>query len=537
MMRSSSPPPSWSRLKLAVVTELAAYLVTASPESSGRGEPRPTDEQHAIIEAIRAGRSVVVQARAGTGKTATLAMATEAQRRKRALYLAYNKAIATDARRKFGRHVQCRTLHSLAYAHTESWARERLGLPRQTGRMVADILGITQPYVVPAGVFDMPCEVRLSPHHLGRLVTESVKRFCYSADPEPTACHAPRQQGLTPAAQENLAEHLVSWMRRGWDDLQHKRGQLRLEHDHYLKTWASTEPVLPFDLVLLDEGQDSNRLTSHLIAQQRDAQTAVVGDSAQQLYAWRGATDALEAFPTHQILYLTQSFRFGSAIAEMGNVFLRLRGTRPLVRGNPALDSRLVHDMVAPDAILCRTNAGAMAEVIGQLELGRATFLQGGGDPMRRMAEAALELQAGHGTNNPELCAFTSWSELLDYVEVDPSGSDLRAFVRLVECQGAQSIIEACDRLINAEGFAAHAVPQVPVGAVVVSTIHRSKGLEWEKVRIGIDVAEPRVDPETWMLRDPDPVDMMLYYVAATRAQRDLAPGALGRWAEIEAAA
>jgi hypothetical protein len=517
------------------VTELAGRLGAAP---SARLPPpvqlRPTDEQLAVIAAVRDDRSLVAQARAGTGKTMTLVMATREQPRKRTLYLAYNKAIAVDARRKFGRHVQCRTLHSLAYAHTQPWARERLALPRQNGRMVAGILGITQPYVVPVGEFGMPSEVRLSPHHLGRLAVESIKRFCYSADSEPGVCHAPVQPGLTAGAQENLAAHLVPWMRRAWVDLRDKRGQLRLEHDHYLKAWALAEPVLPFDLVLLDEGQDSNRLTSHLIALQRNAQTVVVGDSAQQLYGWRGATDALQAFPDHDVLYLTQSFRFGPAVAEMGNVFLRLRGTSPLVRGDPALDSQLVKDMVAPDAILCRTNAGAMAEVIGQLELGRATYLQGGGDAMRRMAEAALDLQAGNGTNNPELCAFNTWPELLDYVEVDPAGSDLRAFVRLVETHGAEEIIAACDCLINDPAAARNAPSCVPLGSVVVSTVHRSKGLEWERVRIGADVTEPRVDPETWTLRDPDPVDMMLYYVAATRARKELAPGALSRWADIE---
>lgn len=500
---------------------------------------RPTGEQQAVIDAIGAGVDVVVQARAGTGKTATLVMATGGLPRTKTLYLAYNKAISVDARRRFGRHVDCRTLHSLAYAETRDWMRSRLALPRQNGRMVADILRITQPVVIAADTFDMPIEVRLPPHHLGRLVVEGVRRFCYSADAEPDWWHAPRQPGLTPLAQEHMGRGLVSLMRRAWADLASPSGRLRMEHDHYLKSWALGGPRLPFDLVLLDEGQDSNALTTRLISSQGEAQTVVVGDSAQQLYAWRGARDSLDEFPDHRVLYLTQSWRFGEAIAEIGNVFLTLRDAFPLVKGNPAMDSRLVGDMIAPDAILCRTNAGAMEEVIGQLELGRATFLQGGGEAISRMAEAAIELQAGWGTNNPELCAFTTWAELVDYVEVDPSGSDLRAFVRLVENHGAQTVIAACDKLINpAGGSGGRGAPQrVPLGAVVVSTMHRAKGLEWGKVRIGRDVAGPRVDPDTWTLREPDPAEMMLNYVAATRAQWTLEPGALRDWQQVVLAA
>lgn len=520
------------------MTELADTPAVPASGSATEGTLRATDEQQAIIDAIQQGQNLVAQARAGTGKTATLVMATRTQQNKKTLYLAYNKAIATDARRKFGRHVDCRTLHSLAYAHAKDWMRSRLTTPRQNGRMVADILRIVQPMVVTAGSFDMPIEVRLPPQQLGRLVTEGIRRFCYSADPEPSWWHVPKQPGLTSAAHQHVAQRLVALMHRAWADISSTAGQLRLEHDHYLKTWAMTDPQLPFDLVLLDEGQDSNRLTSHLIATQTNTQTAVVGDSAQQLYAWRGATDSLEEFPEHVVLYLTQSWRFGPAVAEIGNVFLRLRDTQPLVRGNPTMDSRLVDNMIAPDAILCRTNAGAMEEVIGQLELGRATYLQGGGDAMRRMAEAAIELQSGNGTNNPELCAFTSWAEVRDYVEVDPSGSDLRAFVRLVEEHGADSIIDACDRLINAPSsysLGRRPEEEVPLGSVVVSTMHKSKGLEWRKVRIGRDVPGPRVDPETWLLRDPDPAEMMLNYVAATRAQWELDPGPLRQWAEIEA--
>lgn len=530
--------------KLADVTNLAETSRVPAPRAPHHdraGGLRPTGEQQAIVDALREGRNVVAQARAGTGKTATLVMATHELPGRRTLYLAYNKAIATDARSKFDRHVDCRTLHSLAYAHTKPWMRDRLAMSRQNGRMVAGILGITRPLVITAGAFDMPVEVRLSAHHLGRLVVEGVRRFCFSADPEPGWWHAPKQPGLTPGAQQYMGQHLVPLMQRAWADLNSPAGQLRYDHDHYLKLWAMTGPRLPCDLILLDEAQDSNRLTSSLISAQRDAQTVLVGDSAQQLYGWRGAHDSLDEFPDHQVLYLTQSWRFGTEIAEMGNVFLRLREAYPLVRGNPAMDSRLVGEMIAPDAILCRTNSGAMEEVIGQLELGRATFLQGGGDGMRRMAEAAIELRSGMGTNNPELCAFTSWAELLDYVEVDPSGSDLRAFVRLVESHGAETIISACDQLINqpadyGRGQRADGAEQVPEGAVVVSTMHRAKGLEWRKVRIGRDVAGPRIDPDTWSLRDPDPAEMMLNYVAATRAQWELEPGVLREWQSAEAA-
>jgi len=518
----------------------AATPVQRPPARAGRRSAalRPTDEQERIVDAVRDGHDVVVQARAGTGKTATLVLATRAIPKVRSLYLAYNKAIAVDARRRFGRHVDCRTLHSLAFARSVPWMRDRLQTSRQNGRMIAQILGITRPLLIDRGNFEMLVDARLTAHHLGRLAVETVKRFCYCADDDLAWWQVPRQQGLTDGAQQHLAEHLLLYARRAWDDICSPRGLLRYEHDYYLKLWAMDDPQLPYELVLLDEAQDSNRLTSRLIAAQDMTQTVIVGDDCQQLYAWRGASNAMDQFPAHELHYLTQSWRFGEAVAEMGNVFLRIRGAEPLVRGNPQLPSRVVAEMPEPDAILCRSNGGAMEEVIKQLDVGRPVYLQGGGDSIKRMAEAAQELALGNGTNNPDLCAFTSWSEVLDYVDRDPGGQDLRAFVRLVEDHGAQAIIDACEKLVNpvlAYGERpARGEPAVPVGAVVVSTLHRSKGLEWGRVRIANDVPGPRVDMETWDIR-VDPAEMMLNYVGATRAKLELDPGPLRQWQAAEA--
>ena len=51
----------------------------------------PTDEQQAILEAP--GRAVLINARAGTGKTATLLMLAEEDWEKRILYLCGRKEV------------------------------------------------------------------------------------------------------------------------------------------------------------------------------------------------------------------------------------------------------------------------------------------------------------------------------------------------------------------------------------------------------------------------------------------------------------
>lgn len=62
---------------------------------------------------------------------------------------------------------------------------------------------------------------------------------------------------------------------------------------------------------------------------------------------------------------------------------------------------------------------------------------------------------------------------------------------------------------------------------VVVTTAHKAKGLEWDNVRIGNDFWGPRTNPETGKLDLPSPEELRLDYVAVTRAQKSLDPGAL----------
>jgi Rad3-related DNA helicase len=63
--------------------------------------PRPTGEQQVIIDAYQSGADVVIEAGAGTGKTSTLHLVAASQPGRRGLYVAYNKAIAADAKRSF----------------------------------------------------------------------------------------------------------------------------------------------------------------------------------------------------------------------------------------------------------------------------------------------------------------------------------------------------------------------------------------------------------------------------------------------------
>jgi AAA domain/UvrD-like helicase C-terminal domain len=470
--------------------------------------PSPTGEQQAIIDAYRTDANLVIEAGAGTGKTSTLRMLAACNPRRRGLYVAYNKAIASDAKRSFPASVTCATAHSLAFRAVGRRFTHRLNGPRMPARQTAKELGITRPLPVPhAGL--------LAPQQVARLVMETVTRFCRSDAAHIEPWHVPKTPGLDdPASVAVLREALVPLARRAWDDLSDPDGRLRFTHDCYLKLWQLSGPTLAADYMLLDEAQDANPVVAAIVDRQQHAQRVLVGDRCQAIYGWRGAIDAMSRFQAHHRLCLSQSFRFGPAVAAEANKWLQLLDAPLRLRGFHRITST-VGPVPCPDAVLCRTNAEAVRQLLVAADAGRKAALVGGGTEIRRLAEAAISLRAGAGTDHPELFAFRTWGEVQEYVEQDASGSDLKVFVQLIDTYGAEVVIDIIDRLSPEK-----------TAEVVVSTAHKAKGREWASVRIASDFPEPRRSHNGQPAQMPR-ADAMLAYVAVTRARQALDPQGL----------
>ncbi|MFD7897166.1 HNH endonuclease [Streptomyces sp. NPDC059743] len=168
---------------------------------------------------------------------------------------------------------------------------------------------------------------RIKVSHQARLVMGMIRRFCYTTDRQIMARHLELVNGLDDRAQEFVARALLPFAHRAWQDICSERGKLRFEHDHYMKLWAMTEPALLADFVLLDEAQDTNPVLEEVFLAQ-EVQRICVGDPAQRSYGWCSAQDVMTGFPADH-LHLTQSFRFGPAIAAVANRWLTTPSKRP----------------------------------------------------------------------------------------------------------------------------------------------------------------------------------------------------------------
>ncbi|MDQ0765619.1 UvrD-helicase domain-containing protein [Streptomyces canus] len=512
--------------KEQVLEEVRAFLAARDAQEGAvaavaSGKYPPTAQQQAIIDAAVEGKHVAVQALAGTGKTSTLVMIAAQMLERRIGYIAFNRSIADEAGQKFGRNVTARTSHSFAlqdlrntpYRHKVSIAGSRNSGARRP-KDVAAALGITGEIRV--GDRDGNLQY-IGPEEIAKIVMGALRRYRQSADAELGRQHLGEKWAHVPAART-----LLDYARRAWADIADPNSnKIFFDHDDYLKIWALSDPRLNFDTIFFDEAQDINPVLKKVI-QDQGAQIIVVGDSNQAIYEFRGAVDALQDWPADVVLPLTQSWRFGPAVAEVGNAYLALLESDLRLEGAPTLHT-VLGTVEEPDAILTHTNVGAISAVFAGFEAGKRVALVGGGRDIEDIARAARDLQQGRRTKHPELSAFENWNEVKEYAESDEDATTLQTFVRLVDRYTPQGLINMIRDLVPEEARDEETRPEL-----VVSTAHKSKGREWDQVQIWSDFPQPKEDTKTGELILPAQDKLRLAYVTVTRARKRLDIGSLG---------
>ncbi len=462
-----------------------------------------TDEQKLALERATSGESFKILAYAGSGKTTTLRLISEAMPQRKGLYLAFNKAIATEAAQKFHRGVDCRTFHSLAFRQVPRALTDKLSAPRLTPQRLAE-----QHHLTPIDVrrkMDGRYEFfRLTAVRQATLILNALTRFCATASQHPHPRHFQMPDWLHESDAEQVATRLYPALEQTWHQALSPSHPAGISHDIYLKYWALSRPVIPADYILFDEAQDSDPLMLGVLMQQSQSQVIYVGDPYQQIYQWRGAVNAMQRLPLPESR-LTRSFRFGDTIAGVANTLLReLKETVPL-EGQPNLQSAidLTARMKQPDAILCRTNARAMGLLIGGLQQGHNVALQADTDRLGRFVDAAAQLKLGRRVELMELSGFQRWQDVQEYCD-SVDGTDLKPLVKLVDEHGT----EALRRSLKA-------LKPIAEADYVISTAHKAKGLEWNRVQIENDYNFKLVKGEPVIQDD----EIRLLYVAATRAR------------------
>ncbi|MEM3427244.1 MAG: AAA family ATPase [Nitrososphaerales archaeon] len=515
-----------------------------------------TEEQREIVKRVFENRVVLVNAFAGTGKTTTcMATIKEANKRgKKALYLVFNRAMSKSAKEKgnlLGLDADIKTVHSLAYGEL---AKRGYFKGKQVGsiktKMVADAFGI--PTKTAFWLLEFFNQFLFSSYPFDKIdafIEEKVKinrRFAYGLQVMGGSYDV-----------VSLLYDLVDKVRKG---------ELITPHDFYLKDFVFSEHVirLPHKLVILDESQDANPLFMELMQRIKAEHLLIVGDKHQRIYQFRNTVDAFRFFTEPLVLYLTQTFRFGSNISDLANTILAFKGEKKRIR--PMTSPKGVEK---EQAVLSYTNSQILSYYLDLTEKERevATFEK----DIEEVIKPVLSILVLKEANDEDLDDWDDWDDwdLDDKAKVNrviarhSIGKDLLDFSILNTFKNYEEVQYYVEQISSAQKTAGDEDSNLLTDMEIVqayrlseeltisellmiieeyrnnkakrknlylSTAHASKGMEYAKVILLPDLAIEK-DTLLYFLEQQAnnghiPADiimsMNLLYVAITRASTDI---------------
>ena len=466
-----------------------------------------TEEQVKIVEASKTAKVLKIEAFAGAGKTSTLTSVASANAVP-SLYLTFNKAMADEAEGKFPDHVECRTIHSMAYSITGRQLRHKLSRPKGRYMNVAGTASEIAKFYKVAPVFvDQSCV--LTSTLIGLLIQQTVARFEQSSDTHITKSHVPfrtilEKKSKYPDLNTYQVQDIVfNFAKRLWSDRTNSVSSVLATHDTYLKLYQLTKPKLNYDILYVDESQDVSDVMLDIVLNQ-DCRKIFVGDSYQSIYQFRGAVNALAKIAAPS-LHLSQSFRFGQEVADLANMIINPTVKIKGFKSTEVEDASKLDITTLPEGscLLFRTNVGAMMTAIDLISKGIDVDMPSNVSGVKTILDSAIALKQGNldKVKHVLLIPFSSWGEFAEGCKGDP---ELEHIFKLAD-KSTEELQDIYDTLQSNNSRKAK---------YILRTAHGSKGLEWDVVAVMDDF---RTDPELYLSNQQE---ANLLYVATTRAKK-----------------
>lgn len=463
---------------------------------------RRTDEQTNIINHVIANEGLVlVAAVAGSGKTTLLIELAKALKPKNGIYLAYNKAIATEATKKFPKGVSCCTTHSLAYRNTVIPCKLKLG------------------------IFNTRSITGQLPFDVKKAVVNYIREFCLSkyTDFEEFA----RENDIINTHKQLAMTYLAKMM----------SAEIECTHEFYLKLFhimlVDGDVIFPdFDLVALDEAGDLNEVTLEIFKLLPSKRKILVGDPEQNIYLFNHTINCFtEMYEYGTTFPMSQSFRVSDQIAERIETFCR-KYTSPNMsfKGIKQTDNAII-----TRAFISRSNATLIAKMIDLNRLGISYGLTRTPDQIFEQPLSLCYLKYQGFITDPQFRHLQSdvddffenedlkrtFKTALRYIQKLYTDDDiLQQTIALINRYGSKTIIECYEECKR------HArISQT----YTLGTAHSTKGLEFDEVTIADDMntntakAIAKLDEiDIYDSLDFIRTELNLYYVACSRAKKSL---------------
>lgn len=471
--------------------------------------------QRNIFDWVRnAQGNAIVEAVAGSGKSTTAVEAIKHAQNDNVIFLAFNKSIAAELK---ARGVNARTFHSLTFGATLRFAGVKDVDMNKLSRLMKANFDMRANMMY--GKFAMTLVGLAKQMGIGCLrpnTFDSWNAICNHHDMDPDHEEATREEGIE-VAQELLA-HSVNDKAVDFDDMLY----YPVLHRFSLPKWS---------LVIVDEAQDTNpiqrALIKMIIKPHGQGRLMAIGDPAQSIYGFRGAdsnamTQLAQEFNC-VTLPLSVTYRCPTSVVEVARGWVNHILPAP---GAPEghvehLGHKWTVDTFRPyDLVVCRRTAPLMMLAFRMLRA-RVRFNVMGRDIgkglksiIRKMnttdiRELEVKLERFR-EREVEKCIAKEDPERQQAIE-DKVYAILTLTDSLETGSTTHELYSAIDDIFEDR--------QDMPGVVTLTTIHKAKGLEADRVFwLDRDNCPSPWAKQEWQKQQ----EINLCYVAATRAKLEL---------------
>lgn len=463
-------------------------------------------QQKAVVEAVAANNAdIQVTARAGCGKTTTILAACEVAKG-RVAFFAFNKSIATELASKAPAHVKVQTLHALGFAAIRGAFRGVNVDADKTYNLILPLLKGDESEIIG----HVKKLVSLVKNNMIEPTEENLSDLALEYD-VPVNGNAARVFELVAAVMETSIPAPGT-------------GPVVIDFDDmiFLPPFLNL-PVPSFDWTFVDEAQDMNaaqmRLV-HMVASR--GRVCYVGDPAQAIYGFRGADSAAMNTMAATLrddgrtvieLPLTLTRRCPKAIVKAANAYVPDFEAFPEAPEGE-ISSKTEVEAVPGDMVLCRMNAPLVPIAYRLLRAGVPVKIQGKdiGAGLLAVIRKLKPYSIDDLISKVETYRLKEFNTLSKKYANKPSKLETAIATLNDKTETLVSLAAEANTITDLEANINRLFGEVAnaTGVVLLSTIHKAKGLEAPKVWL-LDVATR-----------PGPQENNIRYVAITRAKAAL---------------
>lgn len=354
---------------------------------------------------------------------------------------------------------------------------------------------------------------RLSQNELTELIKETISNYKHYSDTDeiteedfPNNKHYKKlvddSEEKSHLIFEDLLKGIVKSAQTLWNEISSPDSELPLDHDCYLKIWQLSKPKIDTPVIFIDESQDLDPVMLSVLMEQR-AQKVWVGDRYQQIYAWRGAVNAMEQLDDCKQYLLTETYRFPGRVSNIANRVLSKLGETNTIKSKISANKKPANSK----AFIARYNRTLLEEALDLARNQKKFYFKGfDGQKLYNHSRSIIELYNRQRPFMDIYAAFTSVAELEEFLEEEQNDNMRKA---LSFCSNANFDLRIVrSKLDSISSY------NTPDANLVLITAHQSKGLEWDEVVLASDF-------EDAILKERNgTTEWNLLYVALTRTKQ-----------------